>query len=481
MADPWLNEEQTWRGKWWLPSEPTNAQPGILGYSPSAGLELTLIGGFEDTVRTEVAPGVYTTTLSDAVMPVIHGVSSGKAITLLDCRVTHSSSHSSRWFDGPDEQTVIAQQAVVGAHLTDADGAVFARASCLVEDSLAWAGSYAISAKMKVDRTTEGPLGSIDLTEVETLRAEVGPLGVELFHSLILPHFDRRRRGVTALVRDAAVFSFIPDKPFSLTDASEAVRSVQNLIALASGRDPALLWMTAQLASADPNVFGGRVDVYRRSGDSAAPEAAARDGREFVFTLDDMPFEHLLPRWAEVQARFRSSCNIVLGARYADTVYLENSVINAVTAAEAFHKALDEPWPIPKDELESLIQLAVDAMPDERKAWMRNFIPRGHSLKQRLMSLSARIPEAVRSKLLPSPIAWAGAAVLARNGLSHAGKSTDDWDALYAVIRVTDAVVVVNLLVELGISEERILRALSDNHELAFTCSLAAKNFSASP
>lgn len=197
-----------------------------------------------------------------------------------------------------------------------------------------------------------------------------------------------------------------------------------------------------------------------------------------MFTHDDVAFERLLPRWSEVQDKFRASCNIVLGARYADTVYLENFVINVVTAAEAFHKALDEPWPIAKEERESLIQLAASAMPERRKKWMCSFILRGHSLKQRPMSLSARIPEAARSKLVPNPAAWASAAVSARNGFSHSGESAGNGDALYALARVTDAVV--NLLMGLGVSEKRVLRALSESRELAFTCGLSTKHFGAS-
>ena len=48
-------------------------------------------------------------------------------------------------------------------------------------------------------------------------------------------------------------------------------------------------------------------------------------------------------------------------------------------------------------------------------------------------------------------------------------------------MRVTRAVVLMNILLELGLSERRLLKALNDNGELSHACSLAASNFPATP
>lgn len=52
-----------------------------------------------------------------------------------------------------------------------------------------------------------------------------------------------------------------------------------------------------------------------------------------------------------------------------------------------------------------------------------------------------------------------------------------DVMALYAVMRVTRAVVLVNILLESGLSEDRTLKALTDNKELSGACSLSRKHF----
>ena len=49
--------------------------------------------------------------------------------------------------------------------------------------------------------------------------------------------------------------------------------------------------------------------------------------------------------------------------------------------------------------------------------------------------------------------------------------------ALYAVMRVTRAVVLVNILLGLELHEDRILTALTDNDELSGACSLSRKHF----
>ena len=50
--------------------------------------------------------------------------------------------------------------------------------------------------------------------------------------------------------------------------------------------------------------------------------------------------------------------------------------------------------------MEDLIVKAVEAMPEERKEWIRNAIPRGHSLRQRLDRLAERMPDSCRDRLL---------------------------------------------------------------------------------
>jgi len=52
---------------------------------------------------------------------------------------------------------------------------------------------------------------------------------------------------------------------------------------------------------------------------------------------------------------------------------------------------------------------------------------------------------------------------------------------MYAVVEVTKAVVLLNLLLELGLNEEKVLEALHDNNELRHACQLATRHLVSEP
>lgn len=317
---------------------------------------------------------------------------------------------------------------------------------------------------------------------VDKKTAQVGGASVILAHWLTPPTLDHMRGRTRGRVEDQPVFSVRSSAGFSLTEVVRYIRAIQDLLALATGRGPALLWATLYLPRPDrgqPEISTNRsqeVHAYFQQRGSGDPDTKAVEAWEMVFTLADIPFEELLPRWWHVREQFQAPCNILIGARYTTEPYVETSVITAVAAAEAFHKALNEAPPISQEELDDLIRRAVDAMPDDRKDWIKAVIPRGHSLKQRLDQLAQRLPDSCRELLLPAPQVWARAASRARNDLSHSGKSSADAGSLYTVMRVTRAVVLINILVELGMPEDRILKALTDNRELSGACDLSQEN-----
>lgn len=342
---------------------------------------------------------------------------------------------------------------------------------------------------------------------MDELTAEVEGIEYTLSHWLTLPTYDHKRVGSRGRVDDKPVFALRCEENSSLESLTKHMHALVDLLVLATGRNPAPLWMTFQVPSGHetcpcetgfpwkdqdvlrrwglphdpgecPAVRPRQVHLYLRGRGTADPDAKAVEAHGMVFTLADIPFHEVLPRWFEVRDQFEAPCNILISARYSNETYVESSIITSVAAAEAFHKELEELPPTPPDVMEDLIAKAVDAMPEDRKPWIKNVIPRGHSLRQRLDRLAERMPESCRDRLLPDPARWARAASRARNSLSDSGKSEADVAALYAVMRVTRAVVLVNILLELGLSEDRILKALTDSKELSGACSLSRKHFS---
>lgn len=486
MSTPWLHEEQTWRGHWWLPEDPSNHHAGFMTYRPGSGVELVLVGGFDDQVRREIGPNAWTVLAETKDFPVIHGIAGNKEVTLIDAYSCGSTTYGMGFpMGGPSEQTLKAQTALTGVHVKGPEHAVFTRADFSIEDAWLWSSESAMTATMVWNEASSRLTGeaNIQLTPLPDQRAEIQGAEITLSHSLTLPTFDSMRGGSRGRVEHRTVLGIKPEQPTSFTMLMADVARLQDLVALATGRGPALLWLKAFLPPPEPDEepsaqnYPQEVDIYTRCRGEGDPIAKAVDSRNMVFTLDDLPFTDVVPRWWSVQEQFRAACNIVIGARYGSDHFVETMLITAVAAAEAFHHDLHEKPATSRADAERRLQSALDALGEDDRQWLKSFIPSGFSLGQRLERLSERLPQSCREQLIPEPAKWVRAAKRARHDLPHSARSGDDTLKLHAIMAVTRAVVLANILMELGLSDERLLQALANNGELNHACRLSAKYF----
>lgn len=486
MAEGWLHEEHSWRGYWWLPEDPDNRHAGFLTYHPTTGVELVLVGGFDAEVRREIGPGAWAVLAETKDFPVVHGRAGNRDITLFNAYSAKSRTYGLGFFDGgPSEQTLRAQTALVGVHVESPDKGAFDHANCAIEDTWIWSASSAIQASWGWDKDSNRPSGeaTISMSPVDEQIANVDGAAITLAHWLTLPAFDTMRGGSRARVEHKPVLSIRPDGLGSFDSLLEHVAKLQDLLALATGRGPALLWMKVYLPRpnpeepATPTNRQQEVDVYTRRGGEGDPRADAVEARKVVFTLEDLPFAEVVPRWWDVHRRFRAACNMIVGSRYVADHYVETMLIVAVAAAESFHRDLKEKGGSTREDNLTRLRPALEALGPDDRAWLESFVPGGFSLGERLERLGQRIPESCRSLLLPAPAEWAKAAKRARHNLSHSGRSTEDAMRLFATTRVTRAVVLVNILLELGLGEDRLRTALTDNGELSHACDLSRKCF----
>lgn len=490
VGTPWLHETQTWRGLWWLPEDPTNRHAGFLTYDPASGLELVLVGGFDAQVREQIGPGAWTVLAETKDFPVVYGRAGNRDITLFGAYSANSLTYNLGFFDGgPSEQTLKAQTALVGVHAGSTDEALFDHANCVIEDIWLWSATSALEAKWGWDKESERPSGeaTIEMSPVDDQTAKVPGATITLAHWLTLPTFDTMRGGSRARVEHKPVLSVRTDERASFASLMVYVATLQDLLSLATGRGPALLWMKVYLPrpnpseEASPSNMGREVDVYTRSRGEGDPSAKAVDAHTMVFTLDDLAFAQAVRRWWEVHERFRASCNMIVGGRYVADHYIETMLIVAVAAAESFHRDLKERSAATREHNLQRLRPALDALGEADRKWLESFVPSGFSLGQRLERLAERLPVSCRDRILPNPSAWAVAAKRARHNLSHSGRSSEDAIKLYATVRVTRAVVLLNILLEMGLSEERLLKTLNDNGELSHACILAATHFPTAP
>lgn len=468
-----LNDDGEWAGEWWVPDEPDRKVPGTLRYSKERGLTLKLNGGFEDLVSTETSPGATDFDLEeDGTWESIHGVAERRIITLLDCVPFKSRRTLDAHFRRPYKQSIAATAALIGVHVGREDEEMFSAVEVSVDNLGVWGGRSVFQRKGRLDDS-----GTISVKSVDTQTAKDDRAQFILAHSHTLPFFDQCRGGTTGHVRDTTFVRVDRKVPFSWDQAAGIARMVQDLVALATHSATGVIWLRLELADgdADPESTRPRYDrnvevVYSPSkvGD---PDAKAIEARRVFFTCETLPFEKLMPRWCEVHERLRSALNMILGLRYAPADYIENNLLTAVGAAEVLHRGLDidEP-PMPPEEFRSMRESMLAQVPEQYRDHIKRSLRNDPTLRERLLALAARPDQEAMSVLVPDIHRWARRTTQARNDLAHTGCTPHHtFEELIAIVDVTTAVVVMNLLHEVGLSAERQRRIVAEHPQLRAT------------
>jgi hypothetical protein len=483
MSNDPLNLDETgeWAGLWWLPDNPDETVPGVLRYDADGGLSLSLIGAFEDRIMSNPGPGVTAYHEGTRTWVVIHGRAEQREITLLGTVPLSSKRTFGARVASPDKQTVTATVAIIGAHVSgDADPA-FATAEVSVEDLGLWAASSVFEGFVgapdgKIDGT-----GRISVKPVEAQSVVVDDTEYRLVHTHTLPYFDQRKGGAVGRMKDTVSIRVAPAEPFSLSAALHEASLVQDLISLATHRAAGVIWLRLEVAGSESQLPDGRALPRRRADVLYSPAALGKHDAKVVghnrvfFTCDSLPFEDVLPRWCEAHCRLQAATNMILGMRYAPARFVENNLLTAVGAAEVLHRNLHiDQKPFPMAEFKSMREAMLAQVPDEHRDRFKGAIRNDPTLRDRLNALAAGPDQEAIAALVPDATQWAKRTTRARNDLAHEGRTPDhSFDELIAVVEVTTAVVLLNVLHELGLSAERQREIVRDHPTLRYTAGLA--------
>ena len=168
---------------------------------------------------------------------------------------------------------------------------------------------------------------------------------------------------------------------------------------------------------------------------------------------------------------------MVLGLRYAPARFVENYLLTAVGAAEVLHRNLRiYEKPFPKAEFAAMRDAMLAQVAEVHRDRFKGVIRNDPTLRDQLHALAARPdPEAIRF-LVPDVAYWAKRTTRARNDLAHEGRTPNhSIEELIAVVEVTTAVVILNVLHELGLSAERQLEIVQEHPQLRATARTAGE------
>lgn len=490
-SKPLLNEERTWEGYWWHPGDQETAMPGTLTYHPQEGLTLRLIGGWDSAMYKEVEPGVFHGLDESKEWSLLHGLAENQEITLLDCLATSTRT----WGVGPvGQQTIQAQTALVGVHLDEPEQKLFTKCHVSVEDLTFWSQTSILRSSEKRSPEDWKPVGaSIEAELLEDPSVRVNGVETSLRHVSSSPYEERSRERTIKRMWESRYISFQPDEPWALSTALEHEKMVQDLLSLALHRPCAVLWLQLRMPP-EESELSRRFDLalpeqtidvyYSRPLVVAEPSAEAIRPDKALFTCEHLPFEQVWPRWYEVREQYFRASNLILGLRYAPPKFLELRLLTVTSAAEVLHRALEETQPsslqppIPPEEFKNLRKGLLENTPDEHHDWVKNSLRNQVTLRQRLTHLVTLPDSTAMERLITNVEDWAGVTTKARNSLTHEGHAEkQSIDELIAAVNVTSAVVVMNLLQALGVSNERQQDVITEHPEFYNTAKQAKRVF----
>ena len=478
-----LDEAAEWTGLWWLPVFPDAQVPGILRYDGEGGLSLSLIGAFEDRISSNPEPGVTCYHEGTRTWDVIHGRAERCDVTLLDCVPIRTERFLSLQMEDAEKQTIIATMGIIGAHIWGEEDEVFTAAAVSVDNLWLWAASSVFKSLLG---TADGKLdgtGTLSVTPVEMETAVVNDTEYRLEHAYSLPSFECRKGEIVGRMRDSVSIRILRTEAFALKTALGAVSLIQDLIALATHRAAGVIWLQLEVAGTQVFLPDGRRLPPRRASVLYCPVALGKredkavEPDSVLFTCEMLPFQEVIPRWCEVRGRLQAAINMILGLRYAPARFVENNLLMAVGAAEALHRGLGiEEKPIPKAEFETIRNAMLDQVPKEYRGRFKQAIRNSTTLCDRLLALAARPDQEAVRQLVPDIDHWAKRTTRARNDLAHEGKAPrHSIEELNAIVNTTSAVVILNILYELGLPAERQRKIVRDNSQLQMVCEEARR------
>lgn len=456
-------DEQRITAWFYLPENPSVRIPGILTWAPSKGGQIELIGGFSSRsplvpnpngdgfisygIVNEVREGtIYAETTSGKKLSIWHAKRGNTSITGTDA-ITEEY-WSSHWI-------------LIGEHILSPNSDTFNEVSIAIENLYYITQDYRIRppewAKFEgvehppkkhengtlltpyilpvlggfrrgmASHEDNGIRYSIDTTATRPFLSAA----TEAYPALKLELMTHRKQGgiEVNLSVGASMSAEVCDS--RLLSAKDAINKIYLGIDLMS------LAMYSQcgvesIALKTPQ--NAAYHLLSSIGETAQPSRIHEPSRT-VFTLQEIPLE----LFAQARSRMNSgwqaeyAWNLVVGLCGYTSNHVEEFVGQSMAAAEGFHQ-----WCLQKGK--------------------------DFSFRQRLEDLHNRLPEKIQRDLDLNVDQWASLAVWTRNHVAHGGthrpRMTSDGIALMYIAETTHLITYLNVLTELGMTDDSISEAM---------------------
>jgi hypothetical protein len=417
-----------WDGYWWLPENPDNKVAGTLIYDGEGGLNLKLDNHFDGynpdevgEVREDEHGNISRIVRSKDLLisyDVIYGVADGVDITIMDARDMSpirlwrrtGSSYAS-------DCKINAEKLILGKHLENKENKVFNGLRVSVDNLGCW-DSLEGGQKFKFSALGK----SIEICGVGSSEKP-------------------NQRGPFCQI--------ISGEDFSLHEALEEVKVIQNFISFVVNQFSDIVWMQLQVG----NEFLDLLFLPVKIG-VGTEVARGKFGAEL--TSNAFPIDISLSKWFELANRAQAAISMVIVMQFEKMPFVENDLLTVTMTAEVLHRNLKlGERPYVNKEFKLMREKLLEVAPDGYKEMIKSSIRNELTLRQRLVSLADFVGEDLISALIPDVEYWAKEATKARNYLTHEGKvKNQSVEELIAIVDVTKAVVVLSVMRYIGVSDE---------------------------
>ena len=467
--------DREWRGQWWLPDKPDDVMPGILTQGENGHVLLKLIGGFSNTVLIPVRKTASVISYQPEFVdefPIILGNSAGEPFTLLQCNPVHT---------GGGKQDIRVLRALRGIHINDPAEDVFDSVVLKIEYLLGWTRATTISRTIELGngnwtgKQTAATAPAQDLTATHSGHDYLLSVGFSQFRVE-----DRPRANERSLANgEWAELTVKSPQPTKFREFDRIAKALMDLVTLAAHEPAGVIEELLWLAPSDSNPSLGRristtVEVIGRHIHRPKPGPRETANAEYLFTLDDVAFADVLPRWLDLHERTWLACSTLFGLRYIPQGYVTARLLAVATAAESMHRELHPgATRLPDDEFKALRARVIAAFrgkdPEGKatRVFLNDVLYNEMRFKDRLLALAAIPDQEAVGTLISDVPKWARYIKEQRNGMAHGDRErigSDDAGTAFDALEVTFALLGLVLLSQMGLSPEVQQRAASSQY-----------------
>ncbi|MFF0243396.1 ApeA N-terminal domain 1-containing protein [Streptosporangium sandarakinum] len=431
-------------GVFWIPGYDDDQLSGRLRFSPTEGINLSLVGEFDNRPRT-----------GEPLRQIVGWIGS-KEVTLDDC----FSRGSYRRYPGVIESRFHANRIFIG-HQFDRRELEFQ--SVTIE--LAYLGSWINRSgiddhRMHLPGSSERPY-EICFTplDAETYPFSRGELTLGFSHL----YDGDPISGIN--LKQFPFFKISYHRLMEFDDIRKDVGRIQSLMTLCVDSPVSVDRFILRAPDIRLKLLSGEETKQEQEVEFRAPvlrhnppsQREVRRYDQMFLSFDEVGGLRGIVNWIENSERFQRALDSLMSTKHAGRMYAENRFLNVAYAAEAFHRITRGGSYMPEGEFSELLNRYIEITPEGHRGWLvdRLGYANDYSLPKRLRKLAMEAKSVTRP-LVGDEGRWANTISGVRNKLTHlpgnespfsGGDLNSLSESVYSVMRVC-------MLLECGIPQE---------------------------